>query len=85
MNNFIKLSSSVINKSHIIEIIHKPAIDVIHKSSKYYLYMSNNIINGFFFNTTGTGVSANTNVIKICEKYDKQDYDIITNFIKEIK
>ena len=85
MTNFIKLSSSVINKSHIVQIIHRKADHIINKPSKYYLYMSNNIINGFVFNITGIGTSASSNVIKICEKYDKPDYDVITNFIKYIK
>jgi len=85
MNNFIKLSSRVINKLHIIEILHKPSIDIMQTPNKYYMYMSNNIITGFSFNTTGSGVSASTNVIMICEKYDKEDYDTITNFIKEMK
>lgn len=76
MNHFIKLTSTVINKLHIIQIIQRP--------SKYYIYMSNNNINGFMLFSFGT-LSSTDQFIQICEKNNKKDYDIITNFIKEIK
>lgn len=76
MNNFIKLTSLVINKFHIVQIF--------QQNSKYYIYMNNNNFSGFMFFSTGF-VSSNYNTIEICEKKHKQDYDIITDFIKEIK
>jgi len=40
MKQFIKLTSRIINRSHIIEIIKQP--------NKYFIYMSNNYISGQF-------------------------------------
>jgi hypothetical protein len=72
MLQFIRLTSRVINKAHIIEIT---------KSShdKYSIHMSNININGsfLFFYTR-------QNVIEICKVADPQDYNSITNFIHTI-
>lgn len=76
MTNFINLTSRVINKLHIMEIIKQP--------SKYYLYMNPNSFNGFMFFSCGV-VSSNYYRIEVCEKNNKHDYDTITNFINEIK
>ena len=76
MNHFIKLTSCVINKLHIIEILRRP--------NKYYVYMSNSQINGAMIFTAGS-IRIRSNIIKICEKDNKQDYDTITRFIEEIK
>lgn len=73
MKNFIDLTSRVINKLHIVEVIKQP--------SKYYIQMRNDSFNGFIFFSSGF-VSSNYNVIEICEEKNKQDYDTITNFIK---
>lgn len=75
MNHFIKLTSNVINKLHIIQIVQYP--------SKYYIYMKDNNLSGFSIFSFGF-LSSNLNVIPICEKNNKQDYDIITDFIKKI-
>ena len=48
MKHFINLTSRVINKSHIIEIMKEP--------NKYYLHMSNTSINGFVLVSTGTPI-----------------------------
>ena len=76
MKHFINLTSCVINKLHIIEIIKKPY--------KYNIHMSNNGIDGNLIFGSG-GISSNNNIIEICEKNNKQDYDIITDLIKQIK
>jgi hypothetical protein len=70
MLQFIRLTSRVINKAHIIEIT-KPGLD------KYSIHMSNNNINGsFLFFCT------RQKVIEICKVANPQDYDSITNFIQ---
>jgi hypothetical protein len=74
MKYFIKLSSRVINKLHIIQIVKKPNI--------YEIHMSHNKINGMFLCGSGT-IDTNSTIIKICEKEDKEDYDIITELTEE--
>jgi hypothetical protein len=73
MKHFIKLTSRVINKLHIIEIIKKPP--------KYYIHMTNNSINGYILGASGH-IGTKHNVIEICEKNNKQDYDTITDLVK---
>ena len=73
MKNFINLTSRVINKLHIIEIIKKP--------NKYEIHMSKNMVDGFWLFPTGV-LKTNNSIIEICNKKDKQDYDTITNLIK---
>ena len=80
MKHFIKLTSTVINKFHIIEIIKKP--------NKYYIHMSNNNINGNIngYMLAGSGninghLDIKHNIIEICETYNKKDYDTITDLI----
>ena len=74
MKHFINLTSRVINKLHIIEIIKQPNI--------YEIYMSNNNINGFLLFASGA-LGTNHNIIEICKTKDKQDYDTITDLIKQ--
>lgn len=74
MKNFINLTTRVINKLHIIEIIKKP--------NNYEIFMSNNSINGFWLFSSGN-LGTNHNIIQICEKKDKQDYETITDLIKQ--
>jgi len=45
--------------------------------------MSKNNINGFLLFQCG-GLTTNHNIIEICNKKDKKDYETITNLIKEI-
>jgi hypothetical protein len=73
MKHFINLTSRVINKSHIIEIIKKP--------NRYEIHMSNNKIDGLIFIGSGW-IDTRSNIIEICEKTNTQDYDTITNLIK---
>ena len=44
--------------------------------------MTNSSIHGSFFFASG-GLETNYNIIEICEKNDKQDYDTITDLIKQ--
>lgn len=76
MNHFIKLTSMVINKLHITQII--------QNNCKYYINMTSNNINGIIIMSSGN-VSSKCDIIEICETKNKQDYDIITDFIKKIK
>ena len=70
---FINLTTRVINKLYIVEIIKTP--------NKYYIHMKNNRVDGFFFLSSGS-ISTEDNIITICEKNNKPDYDIITKLIK---
>ena len=76
MKHFINLTSRVINKLHIIEIKIIP--------NKYEIHMSNSRINGLFMFYAG-GFDTCHNIIEICNKNDKQDYETITELIKQTK
>ena len=73
MKNFINLTSRVINKLHIIEII--------KNSNKYEIHMSNNKIDGFWLFSSGR-LDTNDKIIEICNIKHKEDYETITNLIK---
>jgi hypothetical protein len=73
MRHFINLTSRVINKSHIIEIV--------KETNKYEIHMITNYFSGSHFYGSGY-ISSDKNIIDICEKENKQDYDIITDLIK---
>jgi hypothetical protein len=75
MKHFINLTSCVINKLHIVEII--------KKQNMYRIYMNKSRFDGFMLFSSGS-VSSTQNIIEICQKNNKEDYDIISNFIKEI-
>ena len=75
MTHFINLTSRLINKLHIIEIIKKP--------SKYFLYMSDSNITGRMFVSSGY-MTSDRNIIEVCKNKNPQDYLIITNWIKNI-
>lgn len=71
---FIHLTTRVINKLHIIEIVKKP--------NKYEIHMTPNKIDGVLFCGSGF-VSTNSNIIKICENINKDDYDIVTDLLEQ--
>ena len=75
MKHFINLTSRVINKLHIIEIIKQP--------NMYEIYMTNRSIGGSLFFASGW-LETTDNIIEICEKKNKQDYGIITDLIKQL-
>lgn len=75
MNRFLNLASRVINTSHIVEIV--------KKTNKYEIHMSNYQVNGALCLSTGI-LTSKQNVIEICSTENKHDYNIITLFIKDI-
>ena len=75
MSKFINLTSCLINKLHIVEIIKQP--------SKYRIYLTNSHFSGAIFFASGH-MSSHNNIIEICENKDPQDYRIITNWIKSM-
>jgi hypothetical protein len=75
MSHFIKLTTVVINKSHIIGITIKPKI--------YEILITNYNIDGFILFATGL-IDVRNNVIKICETQNKEDYETITKWINNI-
>ena len=73
MPHFINLSTRVINKLHIVEIVKHP--------SKYYIYTLNTCVDGFM--VLGTGYAdTNRNVIEICK--DTPDWTKIANWIETL-
>ena len=75
MKQFIKLTSIILNKSHIVEIIKLP--------NKYFIHMSNNHLYGEFVMANGS-VSTKQNIIEICKRDNNRDYNIITDVLKEL-
>ena len=76
MKHFIILTSRVINKLHIIEIIKQPNMYEIHMN-KYHL-------DGY--GVLGCGVVEAVNwIITICKNKNIKDYNIITNLLKQPK
>ncbi len=75
MSSFIRLSSRIINSSHIVEILKTP--------NKYFIIMTNTNVDGFLFMSTG-GFGSTPNRIEICCTKNRLDYDVITKFIQQI-
>ena len=75
MKLFINLTSCLINKLHIVEIIKQP--------SKYRIYLTNSHFSRTMFFASGH-MSSHNNIIEVCENKQPQDYKIITNWIKNI-
>ena len=71
MKHFINLTSRVINKLHIVEII--------KQENSYEIHMSNSSLWGLLIFSSGD-ISTYKNIIEICDK-NKQDYKTITDFI----
>jgi len=76
MKHFLNLTSIVINKLHITEIVKKPG--------KYYIYMSNSSVNGGFLFSYGE-IFTTHNIIEICKFTNREDYKNVTELIKNIK
>ena len=72
MKQFINLTTTVINKLHIVEITRSP--------QKYRIYVSNNNLSGALIFSSGY-ISSEYNIIEICEIKNSLDYKKITNFI----
>jgi len=75
MSHFIKLTTVVINKSHIIGITIKPKI--------YEILITNYNMDGILLFGTDF-IDVRNNIIKICETQNKQDYETITKWINNI-
>lgn len=72
---FIKLSSQVINTSHIVKITKTP--------QSYYIYMSTFEITGITLFGSG-GIDTSRIVLNVCKDKDEDDYNTITKFIENI-
>ena len=76
MNRFLNLSTRVLNKYYIVEIVKEPR--------KYIISTSYKEIHGFMLFSIGN-LSSKQQSIEICETNHKEDYDKITEFIQNIK
>jgi hypothetical protein len=76
MTYFINLTSRVINKLHIIEIIKKP--------NKYFILMSIKGFDGWNIFSSGFISSNDNNIIEICETNNQLDYKTITEWINKV-
>ena len=72
---FIKLSTAIINTSHITKIV--------NTNNKYHIYMTDKYINGFIFLNSGS-VSTCENMIEVCKVEDPIDYVIVREWTKMI-
>jgi hypothetical protein len=75
MKQFIQLTSRILNKSHIVEII--------KQNNKYFIYMSNKYIYGQIVLANGS-LTTEQNIIEICEEKHKRDYTTITEELNKI-
>lgn len=76
MTKFIKLTDIIINTLHIINI------DIL--PTKYTIFMSNNYLSGLFVLGSGSIDSLN-NKIDICKNKHPCDYQIMKEWINQIK
>jgi hypothetical protein len=72
MNHFIHLTSRVINKLHIVEIV--------KTQNMYEIHLLNHKTNGAFLWGSGY-IDTNSTIIKICQEKDKQDYKTLSVMI----
>lgn len=75
MSRFLKLSHTIINISHIKEIT--------IRENKYTIYLQTNMHTGFLIAGSGAIGSAH-DYYTICKKNDKEDYDKVDQWIKNI-
>jgi len=76
MENFIRLSNVILNKSHIIRITIEP--------NKYIIYLSQVLYSGTFFSNSGAILNQELKV-EIDNIRNIKDYEIIRKFIETIK
>lgn len=76
MSRFIRLTNKIINTSQIVNIK--------IEQTKYYMFMSNNTISGYFIISLGQ-INTTDNIIEICKDKDPNDYKIVTEWIYTIK
>ncbi len=70
---FLTLTTGRINKLHIVNIV--------KTIGNYSIVMTNPNLNGYVM-LGSTGIDTKKEIIKICEKTNKEDYEIITELIK---
>ena len=75
MSKFIKLTSAVINASHVTKIL--------NYNNKYYIHLSDKHINGFMFLSSGS-LSSNDHIIEVCEKKHNVEYNMVKEWIKDL-
>ena len=75
MLKFIKLSSVIINTTHIKKITLQP--------NKYYIQFINNKVDGWFIFGGGT-VDSYTDEIEVCKTKSPEDYETISDFITKL-
>ena len=69
--NIFKTSTRIINKSHIVDISIKPKFIPMNNIVK-----NNSIVDEFIFFGNGS-INSSSSVIKVCQKTNNQDYDMI--------
>ena len=69
--NIFKLSTRVINKSNIVDVSTKPKIIPMNNIVK-----NHSIADEFIFFGNGS-INSSSSVSKVCQKTNKQDYDMI--------
>ena len=72
MRQYLKLSSTLINMNHVVKIT--------NSNNKYHIYMHNTDLNGWMICSSGV-VASRDNMIVVCEKEEKKDYDIISKWM----
>ena len=76
MSKFIRLNSIIINITHIC------SIDIL--PTKYTIFMNNNYLSGYFILGSGS-IDSIDNKIDICKNRHPQDYQIVKEWINQIK
>lgn len=75
MSRFIKLTSAVINASHVTKIL--------NYNNKYYIHMSDKHFGGVLVSGCGS-LTTDDNIIEVCENKHKLDYIIVKEWIKDL-
>ena len=75
MRLFLILTTGRINKLNIVNIVKTPG--------KYSIIMNNPDSNGYVM-LGDSGIDTKKEVIKICEKTNKQDYETVTDLINNV-
>ncbi len=77
MSAFLKLTSRIINVSHIVSISY-------HTPSKYNVFLSTINIHGMLIIGSG-GIESDASCLTICKKENPEDYQIIHNWIHNLE
>jgi hypothetical protein len=74
MASFLRLSSVIVNLSHVRKIVIQPDL--------YKIHMNRFDVDGFWVAASG-GVSSNDDVLKVCKYNDPQDYQIVDEWVEK--